>query len=68
MTENTHETNMDAAGLTPEEVGELKQWVRERRELRAQGRLLISLGLAITGFVGWMWGDQIKQALHRALG
>lgn len=38
------------------------------RQYEAQGRLLLSLGLAVTGFVGWMWGDQIKIFLHRIFG
>lgn len=66
-TEMKHETQGEPA-LTPEEVAEVRERLQELRELQAQGRLLLSIGLAMAGFVGWMWGDHIKMTLHKIFG
>lgn len=52
--------------LTDEERRELRHWLNERRDLKAQGRLLLGLGLAVGGFIGWLGIDHALAALKAA--
>lgn len=57
----------DEPELSEDERAAVRAWLRERDQLKAQGRLLLALGLSVSGFIGWLWGDEVKAFLKRVL-
>lgn len=51
--------------LSPDERKRVREWLRERDDLRAQGRLVLAVGLAVAGFLGWLGFDHVVEIVRR---
>lgn len=58
----------DEPPLTASEIKRMRAQMVEIDQLKAQGRLVLGVGLAVTGAVGWLWGDEVKAFIKHLLG
>lgn len=49
------------------ERAELRSWLQERRDMKAQARLLLLFGMAIAGVATWLGFDRAREIVHRVL-